>query len=306
MLGKLYIDGRDAYREWGVFVTQGAYKELACFPPAKAVESADWSDQDGVEVDLSDPKLNSKEVSITFAVHGKMLVGAFFDLISDGAYHTFDFREIGRTYKLRLVSEASLDVRQGLRTFSLSFADDFPLQGYTYLAPRSELVPVQGFEIDGVDLAQYGVWVLKGSEQEILKAPAVKENLLQNIGSMDGAIYDGGVVYFKSKQVKLSCLMRASSIEEFWRNYDALLFDLVRPEERSLYVDWTGYEYPCYYKSCSVQEFLPTGRVWFRFDLELVFTSFRVEGDEYLLASEVGEWIMAQDGEFAIDLNKLD
>ena len=99
--------------------------------------------------------------------------------------------------------------------------------------------------------------------------------------------------------------MRAKNLTEFWRNYNALLFDLVRPGERSLYADSTGYEYPCYYKSCSVTEFYPTGKIWFKFDLTLVFTSFRIEDDEYLLASESGEWIMTEDGEFAIDLREL-
>lgn len=306
MTGTLYIDGKDAYVNYGVFITSGGYKELSCFPPLKAVSSIDWGEEDGVEPDLTDTKLDTKEVAITFAAHRAMLVGAFFDLISDRAYHTFDFREMERVYRLRLTTESTLNAKQHLQSFTLRFANDFPLSdGYSYQQPQSGLVAQSGYELDGRSLAEYGVLILQGSDAEIQKSPAVKLNLLHNVSSRHGATYDGEVVKFKSKEVKLSCLMRAKNLTEFWRNYNALLFDLVRPGERSLYVDSTGYEYPCYYKSCSVTEFYPTGKIWFKFDLTLVFTSFRIEDDEYLLASESGEWIMTEDGEFAIDLREL-
>lgn len=306
MTGTLYIDGKDAYVNYGVFITSGGYKELSCFPPLKAVSSIDWGEEDGVEPDLTDPKLDTKEVAIAFAAHRVILVGAFFDLISDKAYHTFDFREMGRVYKLRLTTQSSLDAKRYLQTFTLRFANDFPLpDGYSYVQPQSIMIAQRGYEIDGRSFADYGVCILQGSDNEIEKSPSVKLNLLQNVNSRHGATYDGEVVKFQSKEVKLSCLMRAKNLTEFWRNYNALLFDLVRPSERSLYADSTGYEYPCYYKSCSVTEFYPTGKIWFKFDLTLVFTSFRIEDDEYLLASESGEWIMTEDGEFAIDLREL-
>lgn len=306
MTGTLFIDGKDAYLNFGVFITSGGYKELSCFPPMKAVSNIDWGEEDGVEPDLSDPRLDTKEASITFSVHRAMLVGAFFDLISNKAYHTFDFREMGRVYKLRLTTQSSLDAKRYLQTFTLRFANDFPLpDGYSYVQPQSTMVAQSGYEIDGLSFADYGVCILQGSDNEIEKSPSVKLNLLQNVNSRHGATYDGEVVKFQSKEVKLSCLMRAKNLTEFWRNYNALLFDLVRPGERSLYTDSTGYEYPCYYKSCSVTEFYPTGKIWLKFDLTLVFTSFRIEDDEYLLASESGEWIMTEDGEFAIDLREL-
>ena len=58
----------------------------------------------------------------------------------------------------------------------------------------------KGYELDGKDLTDYGVVVLKGSTAEILKTPAVKKNLLQNFKRQDGAIYDGEVVKFQTKR----------------------------------------------------------------------------------------------------------
>jgi hypothetical protein len=302
MTGNFYIDNLDVYTLYSIFVTEGSYENLIAFPPLKPVESNEWPEEDGEEFDLSAPVLDTRELSVNFAcLGGNERFEGFIELLSDGAYHNFNFVEIGKTYRLRLVSQPDMSQVFTLGVFSLRFADDFPLSGYSYLAPQSNIVPKQGYELDGRDFSEYGVYVLQGSKTEIQKSPVVKKNLLQNINNRSGAVYDGEFVTFQTKEVKLECLMRASTMSEFWRNCNALLFDLARPEERILYVDSIWYEYPCFYKNCSVSDFVPLGKIWFRFSLVLVFTSFRVDGEEFLLASEDGKLIITEDG-LAIDL----
>lgn len=102
----------------------------------------------------------------------------------------------------------------------------------------------------------------------------------------------------------------------FWRNHDALLYNLTRlttksddegyeysDAERTFYCDEWSESYPCYYKSCQTSNFMLNGDVWWEFTLKLVFTSFRIGETEFLLASEAGEFIITEDGEFYIDLN---
>ncbi|MDR0385400.1 MAG: hypothetical protein LBH60_04925 [Prevotellaceae bacterium] len=304
MTGKLYIDGKDAYSLYGVFITGGGYNELVEYPSLKKVDSNDWAEEDGIESDLSSPVLDTRELNIKFSYKGaNARFGAFIELISDMAYHTFNFQEIRKTYRLRLVSQPNLSRTLSLGLFALRFADDFPLDGYTYQAPSSTIIQQTGYELDDRSLSDYGVCVLQGSEAEIIKSPAVKKNLLQNIASRRGAIYDGEFVVFQTKEVKLNCLMRAKTLQEFWWNYNALLYDLTRPGERMLYVDSTGYEYPCYYKSCSVDKFFPTGKIWFQFSVVLVFTSFRVSGEEFLLASEDDFLIITEQDDYALNLS---
>jgi hypothetical protein len=303
MTGKLYIDGNDAYVKYRIFVEDGGYNELISFPALKAVDSNVWAEDDGAEFDLSAPALDTRELSVKFAFHGTdALFGVFMELLSDMAYHTFNFAEIGRTYRLRLVNYSGFTLKPDMGLFTLHFADDFPLEGYTYTAPVSSIFPEQGYELDGRDFSEYGIHVLQGSAAEVLKSPAVKKNLLTNIKSRSGAIYDGEYVRFETKDVKLNCLMRAESLPELWRNYDALLYDLSRPDERVLYVDSTGYDYPCFYKGCAVEKFAPNGKIWLQFSLTLTFTSFRVDGEEFLLATEDGQLIITEQDDCAIDL----
>lgn len=270
MRGQLYIDGRDAYSQFGVFITKGGYDELLAYAPLKKVHSVDWQEEDGEEFDLWSPVLDSRELSIPFAMQGAECdPGAFIASLSDQAYHSFEFRAIGRTHRLRLVSQAGLKLGRRLGMFALRFADDFPLEGYAYEAPASALCDQADYQIDGVRLSRYGVCVLEASSEQIVKMPAVKKNLLRNIESQAGVIYDDAVVRFQTKEVKITCLMRARTLSGFWRNYDALLFDLTRPGERQFAAHRV--EYACYYKNCSTMEFAQAGGVWFKFSLGLVF-----------------------------------
>ena len=65
MKNNLYIDGTDAFTRFGVFIAEGGHNEVVAFPAFKAPEvSYDWAEYDGIEVDLSDPKLDTKELEI--------------------------------------------------------------------------------------------------------------------------------------------------------------------------------------------------------------------------------------------------
>lgn len=274
--GRLYIDGKDIYAEYGVYVVQGGWNELISYPPLKPIDSNDWQEEDGIEADLSAPVLDTREIQLKVAFTG--LDSRFFSLISllsDGAYHTFDCRHIKRTYRLRLVSQPNLSVAQALGAVTLKFADDFPLSGYTYKKPASNVAAYDDYTFDGVKFTDYGVRVLKGTLDEVKKTPTVKTNLLRNICTQAGALYDGKNVTYKSKDVKINCLMRADTLDELWCNYDALLYDLTRPNERKLRVKDLGKEFSFCYKSCQVTEFYPTDKIWLQFALTVTFTKFR-------------------------------
>lgn len=167
----------------------------------------------------------------------------------------------------------------------------------------SEVTPSDDYSLDNTPLTDYGCRVLKGSLSEVMKTAQVKQNLLRNIKTKTGAIYDGKRVTFKTKDVKLYCLMRAESLTELWRNYDALLHDLIQPEERLLSVRELEQEFPCYYKSCQVSDFFPDGKIWLEFTLTLTFTgSFRLDDNDFVLATEDGIIVFTEDGENAIEM----
>lgn len=313
---QLYIDGADAYERFGIFVTQGSYNGFVNFPSSKQLDSNDWPEEDGREFDLSALALNTGEVSVELGFVNHWKFSDFVALLADKGYHEFEFKELARTYRLRLSAQNRFEVFAGLNIARFTFVNDFPREAeYIYQAPVHSLSLPKGYELDDRDLSEYGVLVLEGSDAEIRKAPPVKKNLLQDYKRRDGAVYDGEFVKFQTKDVNLKCLMRAPDIETFWRNRDALLYDLVKVSskrdsegyeyadvERSLYYEEYSESYPCYYKGCQTNELKVSGEIWWEFTLTLVFTGFRLEDTEYLLAGEAGELITTEDGVFYIDI----
>lgn len=271
MKGVLYIDGIDVYTSYGISLSEVAYDELVCMPDLKPFPYNDWHEKNGIEPDLSEPVVSAMDVTLPFNIAN---VGkgykAFIEAITDGAYHTFHFAVISLTKSLRLKSCGALKSTFELGSFTLTFSDDDPMNGYEYVEPSSSLSALGNYFIDGKDIAIYGVRILQGTMDAIRKSPDVKENLKRDISVKDGVIYDGERVTYKSRTTQLQCLMRAQNAEEFWRNRNALFYDLTRPGEHVLTVSELGKDIPCFYKGCSVKCFYPdNGKYWFEFVLSL-------------------------------------
>ena len=138
MTGKIIIDTIDIQASYGLYVAD--YMGLVEFPPLKEVEVVDWPDEDGIEADLSSPILDTREFQMRFGGSLKANFGTLIALLSGGAYHTFVFEDLGITRVLRLVDNISYKGKKVMNNATLTFADDFPLDNYEYMAPNQSLV----------------------------------------------------------------------------------------------------------------------------------------------------------------------
>lgn len=300
MKGVFYMDGRNALTEYGVFVEQYGYKGLIQYPAFKKLTSTSWPDEDGDEVDLSEVQLDTRSFQMQLGIKNVRYAEDFFDDLSTGAYHEFKFPELGdKTYKLRMSQNGSFSQHVKLGKLTITLHDDFPSlpEGEPYRLGKSEIRQV-GYEIDGVDMSQFGAWVLQGSDESIRKAPNTKDNLKIDNKTLSGIIYDGDYVHFKTKDVTLKLLIDCDGIEEFWKRYYSLFAVLLKSDNRIFYYTALNAEFDCYYKSCTVQKFdiLPSGKVWCEFSVALTFMSARPVGQYKLLASEIFDYIITEDG----------
>lgn len=287
--GKLFIDGYDAYTEYGISVARYGYKQVIQMPSFKKLDSTEWPDEDGAEVDLISPQLDSRTLQIDFNINNIRYAEDLFDELRQGAYHDFYFAELKKTYRLRMTQNGKFSSLIKLGTLSLTFADDFPSvpTGEYYQLGISE-VRVFGYEVDGLDFSQFGAWVLDGTDDNIRKASNTKENLKVSTRNKPGVNYDDSEVYFKTKDVTINLLIDAPDIDEFWRRWDALFSVLLQPESRTFYFNTLGTEYECHYKSNNVNTFdiLRSGKVWCEFSITLTFTDYHPTGQYMLLAHE--------------------
>lgn len=289
MKGKLFIDGNDAFTEYGIFVEQYGYKQLIQFPAFKKVDTTEWPDEDGIEVDLSAPMLDTRTLQIQFCIANIRYAEDLFDEMSNGAYHDFEFTELKRTYRLRMTSTGTFKSKIRLGKITLSFADDFPVvpSGEYYPLGKTDIRQV-GYEVDGIDFSQFGAYILDGTDESIRKSANVRDNLKISTKDINGVIYDNSAVTFKSKDVTLKCLIHCNGIDEFWRRYNAMFAVMLDADERRFYYAALGNEYQCYYKSMSVSKFdiRRNNHVWCEFSVVLTFIDYRPVGQYMLLAHE--------------------
>ena len=298
--GKLFIDGRDAMLEYGIFVEKGGYKGVVQMPSFKTLDTTEWEEFDGIEVDLLSPVLDTRQFQIQFCITNVRYAEDFFDDLATGAYHNFQFTELGKTYRLRMVSNGSFSSFIKLGKLTLTFADDFPVvpSGNPYQLGKSE-VRQSGYELDGIDFSQFGSYILRGSDDSIRKAANIRDALKISVKSISGIDYDDEEVHFKAKDVTLKLLIDAENITEFWRRYNSLFAILMQSESRILYFANLPAEYDCYYKSMSVSKFeiLRDGKIWCEFSVILTFTAYRPESSWMLLATEDFDWVITEDAE---------
>lgn len=302
MNGVCYIDGVDISQRFGARISRKGYNELFTFPALVTPSSTDWPEEDGIEVDLSNPTLESRDMTIGFfATDPDNLI----NFVSHPGYHAFNFPALKREWRLRIDAQSDNKVWPVASSFSLKFVDDFPRRAESYVSgPGCGInIPYCQYELDGISFRNYGIVIAKGGD-DLRKLPTVKQNLTRQFKTSDGKLYDADFVVFNSKEVTFKCSMWASDIDRFWLCYDAFFNDLIKPQERSFYSDEIGEEYPCYYKRMSGTNVLSWApEVVVEFDLTLVFTVFRVGETEYILATEGGAWVVLEgDGETVIDM----
>lgn len=299
MTGKLFIDGNDAYADYGVYVEDNGLCGLIQFPAFKTPDSTDWPDEDGEEYDLTAPLLDTRTFQQSFAIANVRYAEDLFDTLTQGAYHEFYVPALGRTWKLRMTTNGSFSSHVTLGKLTLTFADDFPLVPTGEALDFGESGVVQfGYELDGVDMSQFGAYILKGSHNDLRKAPQVKTALTVKTKNTAGVQYDAEEVHFKPKDVTLNLLIKASSANDFWLRYNALFATLLKPELRKFYVEETNGEYECFYSKQSVSRLniASDGSVWCQFSLTLKFVSCRPVNSYMFLATEDEDWVVTEDG----------
>lgn len=292
------IDGVDIFNAYQAIIVKDGYRELFQWPTLKPVSGNDWQEEDGFEPDLSDPRLDSREMTITFGCNGESgNMDAFYDFLCSKPKMEYSFQNIGLSLTLRVVSMTSLSYAKKFSIISVRFACDTPPADLSGLVSSgSNVEPNELYVLDGRPISDYNIRILEGTIDSAIGRPPVKPLLLRNTSTIDGAEYDKnptlyddgewvvsdeqGEVTFGARDITLRCQLVARSIGEAWSYYYALLGALVRKDEeepdptlagsRNIVVRPIGEIYRCYYKSNHVEDYhIADNDVWIVFTLTL-------------------------------------
>lgn len=279
--GRLFFGETDVQEYTYASTAFGGFDELIAFPPLKTPPANDWHEERGFDPDLSAPVLDTREVTLRLLNTDTDDYEYTLRTLAETPVVEVRAPSIGRSWSLRFIAPTG---GAHASTFGLKFAEDTPMKGYTYQPPAAEKECARILSTSRRDkfvitespkrsFADYGARVLGDVVDEMEQRNEVKTGLLRKFSTKPGAFYDKGALFNeKGGDRSVQLLMRADTLAELWRNYDALLFDLIRPGARR-YANA-----PFYYSSCRVDEFIPDEpRPWLRFTLTLTF----FEGSSY-------------------------
>jgi len=235
------------------YLLDNNYKDLFCFPPLKKLDSNDWAEYYGKEYDTDDPQLDTLSISLSFVTKSNQY-DAFITFLSAQTYNNFYFDELGKSFRLRFVGVRKAKKEQGYITYEATFANDTPLQGYTYIVPNDTLPP-SGFTIDTIDLSKYGIYLLEENESNLLKSYEVKEHLTTNSSTIAGVQYAEYLNVFKERTIEILCYMK-QPINRFWKLYEALLYNLSQRGERT--INAFGSTFKAIYQKANIKEVILT------------------------------------------------
>ena len=235
------------------YLLDNNYKDLFCFPPLKKLDSNDWAEHYGKEYDTDNPQLDTISFSLSFISKSNQY-DPFISFLSAQTYNDFHFEELGKSFRLRFLGVRKAKEEQGYITYEATFANDNPLQGYTYQAPNDTLPP-SGFTIDNIDLSKYGIYLLEENQNSLLKSYEVKEHLTTTSSAISGVKYADHDNVFKEHTIELYCYMKQPT-NRFWKLYEALLYNLSQRGERTF--NAFGSTFKAIYQKASVKEVLLT------------------------------------------------
>lgn len=258
----------------GAVLAPDSYKSVLTWSKFKTLQSNDWAEYNFVEYDLSQPTLDKRTVTLNFHANGEEGYLRFFNYLHQYVYSFFEFPELGVTLRLR-VDNNNLSHLGKWQSFSITFADDAP---YFQVSPTLSNVHLAdtGYKLDGHDLSLYGCAILKDTLKSVMQKQGIKERLLVNENSQNGALYDeGGDKMFKGGTFTLKILLRAQNLTFAVRNY-YYLYNLLRQSgTRRIYVETLDETIGCFYDQCSVSAVhnrLSSGMAGIAFDLTFNIT----------------------------------
>ncbi len=240
MIEQVIINDISLEGQEGVLL-DGSLEKLFYLPPTEAPEQNDWEDEDGLDVDLSEP-LQIKEQSLAFDLYVSNQAKADSLYISLKSIAVSTLRIKGFTFPFRLVSIEREQVREGV----------------SVLYVKAMSVPQQVQRDKASNMPPYVV----EQRGEVLLRSAFDVKGFQNINNLIGTFPSNYRPFKKARQIQVPLLIWASDWTELKSHYDNLLAYLTSKGEKTFTIE--DKIYTAYYLSseCRSLEAVSGGLMW--------------------------------------------
>lgn len=269
------INGVDIAAVYGAYSLNGQMNRVLSFPSLKEPDKTDWFEDDGVEMDLSNPVFDVREFDLHYGVKAQS-ADAFLEFLNElEGYIPFYFEQLNMPFMLRIVRHRYkyISYDRHMTLFTLSVVENAPLDGYIYKQPSDEVPQeVDIFSWDGRNLAEYGILTLAGGLQ-LSQIPNRKRGFSSESKYTPGEDYSPCRGGKEAREIEMRLLFRTTSEVDYHRKRDALLYDFSRPGDHQLRDRTTGIVYSCVYTGCESRHVSISEKgIWQLMELKLLLT----------------------------------
>lgn len=256
---------------------------LLTWPSVKSVDTNDWAEESGIEVDLSELHFNARTAAfdIHFKTYGEL--SAFMEAIKANACQDWGFPFLGGAATRLRVTNAVTSYGNEFCVLGLSLVED----KFDCLGMGASDQPRSGSDttcrVDNVPLSAYGVRLINDPYSGLLTPGAVKPHLIRTNKLMDGNDYAAtldGAAYphvMGSHHFSIPCFMTGRPADVALNSFSLFRFltrtdegaDLMARKQRHIVVDGHGAD--CYYQSMNITSlYLDQSKTWLTFNINFV------------------------------------
>lgn len=291
----LYIDEYDALEQWGARLLESSLPSLIAYAPAKAYDMTDWPEEDGVEIDLDKPLLDTRTVTLNFSFSGPNANPQdLIDYLHSDTYNTFSLPGLGLEYTLRFKQgNAPVEVSRLTRLrlngvavykkstpmtkLTLTMQDDAPQTTYPglHVKPTFDIPVSPGAQwmLDDSTFGSLGARVLEGARESLNTPAPQKDGLTIRQADAHGVRWwpDSNPAR-KKYEASVPLLMTAQSYTVLLWLYYQLLRMLVQPGIHTITPPDKGIVWEVAYSKCTVNQFYghEDGKWWLKMTLKLI------------------------------------
>lgn len=250
-IGECIIDGTDI-ATLGMFIERDGSNDLLSFPTLRKPDENDWSEEDGLEVDLSGVTFDAKKVTISYVMIAdnynlfKQRLNAFEQLHLQPQDRAIYVREFAKTFILRFTEFKGYNHKGGYYNparkrarLAVEYWMDDPLQIYTgaISSPVGDPAGYSNVALNSIDLSKYGI-IVNEIYSSALRPRSAKDVLVRRVNTVHGQVADDGEIgdtgvfvpkKKKSRELILDCTMIAESTNSLLINMNAL-FNVLRSD----------------------------------------------------------------------------
>ena len=280
------IDGVNILTTYSATLLYGSLNSLIEYPDIKPPKKNDWAEYDGIEVDLSNPVLDKRNVTLTFLILEDK-IDSFVTFLLAKTYRDYYSKDLNYTFTLRCLEIVDIDKTQPKFAIKIKLSDDFPLKDYVYEGlsriiyfssttitwDRTDIFFGQsstdyGFVIDDISSSAYGILLLEETNDS-LDSSAKTKNKLEIESNFISGVFVAEQASKKKEYSATLDLFFKESVVNFMKGYNAFLYNLIKPENRILAIN--GKTYNFYYdKSKVITLIVINNVVWCNFEVNIV------------------------------------